>query len=47
MSSRNVRSVRTDVNIPGCPPNPHALLHVILVAIGRVSLAPKPSHPAP
>jgi Ni,Fe-hydrogenase III small subunit/formate hydrogenlyase subunit 6/NADH:ubiquinone oxidoreductase subunit I len=36
-----------DVYIPGCPPNPHALLHGILVAIGRLAPAPKPSHPAP
>jgi len=36
-----------DVYIPGCPPNPHALLHGILVAIGRLSPAPKPSYPAP
>jgi Ni,Fe-hydrogenase III small subunit/formate hydrogenlyase subunit 6/NADH:ubiquinone oxidoreductase subunit I len=25
-----------DVYIPGCPPNPHALLHGILLAIGRI-----------
>jgi len=36
-----------DVYIPGCPPNPHALLHGILVAIGRLAPAPKPSHLAP
>jgi Ni,Fe-hydrogenase III small subunit/formate hydrogenlyase subunit 6/NADH:ubiquinone oxidoreductase subunit I len=36
-----------DIYIPGCPPNPQALLHGILVAIGRLSPAPKPVHPAP
>ena len=25
-----------DVYIPGCPPNPHALLHGILMAVGRI-----------
>jgi len=36
-----------DVYIPGCPPNPHALLHGILAAIGRLSPAPKPAAPTP
>jgi len=29
--------VPVDVYIPGCPPNPHALLHGILLAMGRIS----------
>jgi Ni,Fe-hydrogenase III small subunit/formate hydrogenlyase subunit 6/NADH:ubiquinone oxidoreductase subunit I len=28
--------IPVDVYIPGCPPNPHALLHGILLAMGRV-----------
>jgi len=29
--------IPVDVYIPGCPPNPHALLHGILMAMGRIS----------
>ena len=29
--------IPVDVYIPGCPPNPHALLHGILTAIGKLS----------
>jgi Ni,Fe-hydrogenase III small subunit len=31
------RAVPVDVYIPGCPPNPHALLHGILLAIDRTA----------
>lgn len=31
--------IPVDVYIPGCPPNPHALLHGILLAMGRLPAA--------
>jgi Ni,Fe-hydrogenase III small subunit/formate hydrogenlyase subunit 6/NADH:ubiquinone oxidoreductase subunit I len=34
-----------DVYIPGCPPNPHALLHGILTAIGRIQPDPATLRP--
>jgi len=31
--------IPVDVYIPGCPPNPHALLHGMLLAVGRLKAA--------
>ena len=31
--------IPVDVYVPGCPPNPHALLHGILIATGRLQPA--------
>jgi Ni,Fe-hydrogenase III small subunit/formate hydrogenlyase subunit 6/NADH:ubiquinone oxidoreductase subunit I len=40
--------IPVDVYIPGCPPNPHALLHGILLAMGRLNRYPPaiPQNPA-
>jgi Ni,Fe-hydrogenase III small subunit/Pyruvate/2-oxoacid:ferredoxin oxidoreductase delta subunit len=37
--------IPVDVYIPGCPPNPHALLHGILLAMGRLPLSRLGSDP--
>ncbi len=34
--------IPVDVYIPGCPPNPHALLHGILLAMGRRPVRARP-----
>ena len=34
--------IPVDVYIPGCPPNPHALLHGILLAVGRIQSKRQP-----
>ncbi len=41
--------IPVDVYIPGCPPNPHALLHGILLAIGRrrLNAVADPAQPKP
>lgn len=36
--------VPVDVFIPGCPPRPHALLHGILLALGRMEQRQTPAH---
>jgi len=33
--------IPVDVYIPGCPPNPHALLHGILLAVGKMEEKPR------
>jgi Ni,Fe-hydrogenase III small subunit len=37
------QAVVVDVYIPGCPPRPHALLHGILLAVGRIAAKPLPT----
>ena len=36
-----------DVLIPGCPPRPEALIHGLLVAVGRLDPYPRPRQPRP
>lgn len=35
-----------DVFVPGCPPRPEALIQGLLLAMGRLEPAPRPSQPA-
>jgi Ni,Fe-hydrogenase III small subunit/formate hydrogenlyase subunit 6/NADH:ubiquinone oxidoreductase subunit I len=41
------RILPVDVYIPGCPPNPHSLLHGILLAVGRLEQARTQPAPVP
>jgi Ni,Fe-hydrogenase III small subunit/formate hydrogenlyase subunit 6/NADH:ubiquinone oxidoreductase subunit I len=40
------RVVPVDAYIPGCPPRPEALIHGILVAVGRLAEKPRVARPA-